>query len=73
MRRIPCRRYKHQDSAHELAMSPLNLSKILCMAVNPLASHPDGSGAKFVRTGCVYRKPKSGRSDDEVRRGLRVI
>ena len=41
MRRMPCRRYKHQDSTHELAMSPLNLSKILSMAVNPLASHPD--------------------------------
>jgi hypothetical protein len=41
MRRMPCRRYKQQDSAHELAMSPLNLSKILSMAVNPLASHPD--------------------------------
>src|SRR3984893_1074473 len=41
MRRMPCRRYKHQDSAHELAMSPLNLSRVLSMAVNPLASHPD--------------------------------
>src|SRR5258706_13804227 len=41
MRRMPCRRYKHHDSAHELAMSPLNLSRALSMASNPLASHPD--------------------------------
>jgi hypothetical protein len=33
---MPCRRYKNQDSAHELAMSPLNLSRVLSMAVNPL-------------------------------------
>ncbi len=41
MRRMPCRRYKHQDSTHELAMNPLNLSKVLSMVANPLASHPD--------------------------------
>jgi len=41
MRRMPYRRYKHQDSTHELAMNPLNLSKVLSMVANPLASHLD--------------------------------
>jgi hypothetical protein len=69
MRRMPCRRYKHQDSAHELAMSPLNLSKILSMSVNPLASHPDQ-----VRT-CVSEtisasRPSSGTRQRREERGV---
>ena len=49
MRRMPCRRYKHQDNVHDFERSPASLSGNLSMGHAPAQSltHPVGGGRPF--------------------------